>query len=195
VSSLAEPDRANPDHVGVLFVCTGNQCRSPMAASLLRARVASIRPLIEVASAGFIGDGFPAPPNAIDSMAEIGLDISGQRSRLVNPAMISSADLVIGMSRQHVLELAVMAPDAWGRSFGFRDLLRRADMAGPRRRDEDVAAWAQRLHAGRSRASLLQLPLSDDVDDPMGRSRGDFDATRDLLDRMTARLAHLLGSA
>lgn len=188
-------NNSRSDAIGVLFVCTGNQCRSPMAATLLRARLASSPEQIEVASAGFTGDGFPAPPPAIGSMAEIGLDMSGHRSRLVRPATVTSSDLVIGMTRQHVIDLAAMTPDGWKRCFTFPDLLRRAEAAGPRLPGQDLRAWAIGLHAGRSRMSLLALPLSDDVADPIGRRRREFDRTRDVLERMTARLAEMIRSA
>jgi protein-tyrosine phosphatase len=186
---------AGPGRTGVLFVCTGNQCRSPMAAALLRSHLGSLAPSIEVASAGLVSEGVPPPRPAIDSMAGIGVDISAHRSRMICPAMIADSDLVVGMARQHLMELAVTAPDSWHRCFGFRDLLRRAAPAGPRNRGEDVGSWALRLDAGRSRAELVDLPLSDDVPDPMGGPRWEFDRTRELLDGMTAQLAALLRPA
>ncbi|MEZ5138317.1 MAG: hypothetical protein R2711_06000 [Acidimicrobiales bacterium] len=46
-----------------MFVCTGNICRSPMAAALLRARLRDVAPEVEVASAGLLFDDRPAEPN------------------------------------------------------------------------------------------------------------------------------------
>ena len=181
--------------IGVLFVCTGNQCRSPMAAGLLQQGLTEKGATVVVDSAGFLGGGVPPPRHAVESMAAIGIDISAHRSRSVHPALVCRSELVIGMARQHVLGLSEMAPGWWERCFTFRDLLRRAASVGPRRPGDPIAAWADRLHAGRSLADLANLPLFDDVSDPVGGSRQDFDATRDVLDRMTSRLAGLLRSA
>jgi protein-tyrosine phosphatase len=188
-----EKDAVTP--IGVLFVCTGNQCRSPMAAGLLQHRLAERGETVVVDSAGFLGGGVAPPRHAVESMSDIGIDISGHGSRSVDPALISASEVVIGMTRQHVVGLSEMAPRSWERCFTFRDLLQRAVSVGPRRPQEPIAAWSGRLHAGRSLADLANLPLSDDVSDPVGGSRRDFDATREVLDRMTSELADLLRSA
>jgi protein-tyrosine-phosphatase len=179
----------------VLFVCTGNQCRSPMAAALLRRRVSPVRPPVAVASAGFVSAGVPAPPEVLAVMAALGLDLSDHRSRLVTPELVAAAGLVVAMARQHVLDLAVLIPDAWDRCFTFTDLLRRAELVGPRWPGEDLRRWAQRVSGDRTRASLVTLPISDDVPDPMGGYPKDYQRARDDLAVMTARLSALLSSA
>ncbi|MBM3957291.1 MAG: hypothetical protein FJ313_04485, partial [Gemmatimonadetes bacterium] len=71
----------------VLLVCTGNQCRSPMAEALLRRLAAtdSAAPLeIRVSSAGTAAPaGFPATQQAQEACAEEGIDLTGHRSRPV----------------------------------------------------------------------------------------------------------------
>lgn len=88
----------------VLFVCTGNTCRSPMAASLLERTLeqSGLRD-IEVLSAG-IGawEGAPASEGAYLVMLEDGLDLSAHRARLLTPELIESADLILTMSRSHL---------------------------------------------------------------------------------------------
>ncbi len=83
----------------VLFVCTGNTCRSPMAEYLFR-RMAGRRAVSM--SAGLTArDDSPASGNAAEAMREIGIDISAHRSRLVTPDLIHGADAVVAMGREH----------------------------------------------------------------------------------------------
>ena len=70
--------------VVILFVCTGNTCRSPMAAALLRHHL-GVDATIEVASVGTIGwNGYPATPHAVAVLAERGIDLSAHISRKIN---------------------------------------------------------------------------------------------------------------
>lgn len=84
----------------VLFVCTGNICRSPMAEALLRHQMAQEGlDDWEVASAGtWTMDGVPASRYAIEVMARRDLDLSLHRSREVNRRLLEEADLVLVMT-------------------------------------------------------------------------------------------------
>jgi protein-tyrosine-phosphatase len=179
----------------VLFVCTGNQCRSPMAAALLRHRLDQIDSPVTVGSAGFVSEGQPVPAEVRDTMWAVGLDLVDHRSRPVTPSMLLDADLVIGMARHHVIDLALLTPAAWDRCFTFADVLRRGKSAGPRRPSESVRRWAQRISGDRTRASLVGLPVSEDIPDPMGGRPRDYERARDDLAEMTARLAALVSPA
>ena len=175
----------------MLFVCTGNQCRSPMAEAMLRRAMADRGP-VEVASAGTAGDGTPPPEHAVAVMAEVGLDIAGRPSRRLSAADLADADLVIAMSRQHLVDVATVHPPAWDQAFTFSDLLKRGTAAGGRVPGESLAQWARRMSAGRTRSSVLSARSSGDVPDPMGGSVRDFEQTRDLLEEMVAQLAPYL---
>ena len=128
-------------------------------------------------------------------MRSLGLDLSQHRSRMVTADAVMAADLVIGMSRQHVVDLAVLAPGAWDRCFTFADALRRAESAGPRLRSEGVEQWVSRLHGDRTRSSLLMLPFSEDIPDPIGGRPQHYRRVRNDLAGLTARLAVLLSPA
>ncbi len=166
-----------------------------MAEALLRHRLSRHDDQVTVASAGFVSEGLPAPSEVVDAMSELGLDLSDHHSRLVTPAQVAGAGLVVAMARQHLIDLALLAPDAWVHCFTFADLIRRAGSAGPRRRSETVRQWAQRVSSDRTRASLVYLPVSEDVPDPMGGRPKDYEIARDDLAARTARLATLLSSA
>ena len=87
----------------VLFVCTGNICRSPLAASLLERAVQS-RGLtdVTVSSAGTgAWDGAPASEGAYLVALEGGLDLSGHRARLLTRELVEQADLILTMARHH----------------------------------------------------------------------------------------------
>ena len=98
----------------VVFVCTGNLCRSPMAEALLRARLARDEAQRDwrVGSAGvWTTDGRPASAYAIEEMAQRGIDLRAHRSRNVTPELMAEADLVLAMTRQHVEALSAAFPD------------------------------------------------------------------------------------
>ena len=88
----------------VLFVCTGNICRSPMAEVIAR-RLLEQRGVkgVEVSSAGTAAwDGAPASEGAYLVALEHGLDVSAHRARQITTDLIARADLVLGMSAHHV---------------------------------------------------------------------------------------------
>lgn len=94
-----------------LFVCTGNTCRSPMAAALF-SEIAAARGLPVIAdSAGLAADGSPASRNAIDVMAEEGIDISRHLSKQVTPALYDAAHVVAVMTDRHRLALIAAGAD------------------------------------------------------------------------------------
>jgi protein-tyrosine-phosphatase len=87
----------------VLFVCTGNICRSPLAQVLL-ARALAERGVsdVEVSSAGTgAWDGAPASEGAYLVALERGLDLSEHRARLLTRELVEAADLVFTMARHH----------------------------------------------------------------------------------------------
>jgi len=92
----------------VLFVCSGNTCRSPMAEVLLRRMLEEAgREDITVTSAGSAAiDGAPASEGAYLIALEQGLDLSSHRARLLTPNLIEGADLILTMSRGHLARVA-----------------------------------------------------------------------------------------
>jgi len=96
----------------ILFVCTGNICRSPMAEGLLRHMTAR-RGDVRVASAGLGAmDGQRPSLHAVEALAREGIDISGHRSQPVSAALLQRADFVFTMTRDHRDMLLLLFPEA-----------------------------------------------------------------------------------
>lgn len=98
----------------VLFVCTGNLCRSPMAEYLAQAELAALGARdVLVESAGTLGlDGSPAARPAVARLRGLGIDMSGHRARELTPQMLAEADLVVVMEKGHMADVLAMAPAA-----------------------------------------------------------------------------------
>src|SRR5437667_10397595 len=87
----------------ILFVCTGNICRSPLAAALLQRALAQ-RGIdgLEVASAGTgAWDGAPVSVGAYLVGLERGLDLSAHRARLLARALVAQAERMLAIARRH----------------------------------------------------------------------------------------------
>ena len=175
----------------ILVLCSANQCRSPMAEVLLTRHLSGSRTPVAVRSAGLFTEGEPASPEATSALAACGLDISGHRSHRVAGSDLAWADLVLGMSREHVRHAVVTAPGTWPRAFTLKELVRRGQEAGPRMPAEPFTGWLARVHAGRERVALLGDSPVDDVADPMGGPPQAYRDTVVLLDDLAGRLAAL----
>lgn len=97
----------------LLFVCTGNTCRSPLAEAIAR-REAIERGMMdfEVESAGTSAwDGSPASDGAWLVALERHLDLSGHRSRQLTPEIVVSADLILAMGPHHLEQLLALGAE------------------------------------------------------------------------------------
>ena len=96
----------------ILLVCTGNVCRSPMAAALLQHHLppdAGWR----AASAGTSAvDGEPASASAVAALAEEGVDLDTHRSRPLTLALVQEAQVIVALTRAHRDEILERFPEA-----------------------------------------------------------------------------------
>ena len=100
----------------LLFVCSGNLCRSPMAAGFAGA-IAQVRGIpVEIDSAGTLNlVDRPPPPNAIAVMRQRGISIEHHRSKGLTPQHIAWADHVLVMTLQHASAAHSLDPTAGGK--------------------------------------------------------------------------------
>lgn len=104
-TSLPDERLQQPDHkregLALLFVCTGNTCRSPMAAALFN-RYATDSGCRALSAGVAASDGFPASEQAVEVMRlQYGLDLAAHQSRAVTAGMVAQADLVLAMTEAH----------------------------------------------------------------------------------------------
>ena len=102
----------------IIFICTGNTCRSPMAEGLFRAHGGEEKTGLTAASAGlFTQDGMPASQNAIAAAAERGADITAHRSRMLTAEMANAARYLVCMTGAHYDRLCELFPDCADKVF------------------------------------------------------------------------------
>jgi protein-tyrosine phosphatase len=161
----------------LLFVCTGNVCRSPLAAQLAHAwATASLNgdaTQIHISSAGLSAPvDRPMDPYSAAALSRLGGDPTGTRARAFTAAMAQDADLVLTMTRRQRSQVLQLFPRGLRRTFTLleaADLVSLADLAGfehvplPDRARE----LAERLHAARTQRTA---PGVDDIEDPIGRA-------------------------
>lgn len=104
----------------ILFVCTGNLCRSPLAEGLFRAGAVRLPGVWSIDSAGIHAlDGQPPAPPAVAEAARHGVDIAALRARHFTPADFARFDCIVAMDRGHLDYLATLAPTTWSGRLGL----------------------------------------------------------------------------
>lgn len=167
----------------ILLVCTGNICRSPMAAGVL-SKLLLDRGIqdVQVESCGVSAwDGSPPTPEAVVAMREHDIDISSYRARRMNRRLIESADVIVGMASEHRDAARRLVPSASARAFTLKELVYLLDAAAPPTtnggtEEQRLQGWIE--HADAVRRGYPDLELTDeDVADPLGLGLETFRAS------------------
>jgi protein-tyrosine phosphatase len=162
-----------------------------MAAVMLAQRLDALGVDANVSSAGLLATGVPATALGIEVMAARQLDLTGHRSRRLEPTLVTGADLVLAMERAQLREVVLLAPAVRDRCFTLKELARRSDLVGPRFGDEPLRDWLARVSAGRAKSMLLGHDPADDIADPYGGARTDFERTASELEMLVDHVTRL----
>jgi len=142
----------------LVFVCTGNTCRSPLAEAIAR-RYAADRgwTQLDIGSAGVAaGGGTPASSGSIDAAEQIGLDLRGHTSTPLTADVVEASDLILTMSPHHLVRVVELGG-------GERATL--------------LSAFAE----GRENEDALDAPS---IPDPFGGPIEEYVRTRDRIDTL-----------
>lgn len=133
-----------PSVKSILFVCTGNTCRSPMAEAIFNVLSVQRGPYQEVNKSGlpvqikgssagiFAENGEAAAANAIDAVRSLfGADLSGHRSRRTTLEMIETNSLVFAVTREHAAILRRFFPGCSAKIFSFSEYLEKKSISMP----------------------------------------------------------------
>ncbi len=126
----------------VLFVCSGNSCRSPMAEGLLKAKVpADLEEKVVIKSAGTLGiEGAPATIFAIKVVQDLGSDISNHRSQGMTVELAQEADIIFAMARNHYNFLQAQFPECRENVFFLSRFDRASEEEGTESIDDPIGA-------------------------------------------------------
>jgi protein-tyrosine-phosphatase len=101
----------------ILFVCTGNTCRSPMAEALFRLRMGVDTDWKAVSAGLYAVRGDPASRYAVDAVREFGTDLTKHKSQPLTGQLVESADLIIAMTAAHRFHILEVFPEVGNRVF------------------------------------------------------------------------------
>ena len=98
----------------ILFVCSGNTCRSPLAEGIAKKLLGNVAGMeLEILSAGTSTvDGWPASEYSVDVARDHGIDITDHQSQFLNATLVREADLIVTMGSNHRETVLVINPDA-----------------------------------------------------------------------------------
>ena len=124
------------DEIRLLFVCSGNICRSPMAAGLADRAAMELGLDVDIRSAGTLGIvDRPADPKMVAVAREIGIDLTGHRSRALTEELVRWADRILVMELEHAEAVTALWDEAAPKVVQLGPLIGQAQI------DDPIGRW------------------------------------------------------
>lgn len=170
----------------VVFVCTGNQARSPLAEALFRRYANRVHTMVASYGTQDVG-AMPALPLAVEAARRLGIDLTAHRARAVRHARLESADLILGFEPFHVAAAVIDGRAPSSRTFLLGELVTLFDAPAfggdPYERARTLLADAD-VRRVRSRPD----PGAQVVEDPIGKPAEVMTRTGAEIDRLVRQL-------
>ena len=180
---------AGTETFSIVFVCTANRFRSPLAAAILTKELPGLP--VRIVSRGTLDvGGMPPLTQALEAAAQLGVDVSRHRARLLDSNDLIGVDLVIGFEGGH-LEAARKAGAPPEVAFGIEDaveLFERLD------RTPTLKKYPASLRHTVTAANRLRDPQGSlvEIEDPVGKPTKEAAAIASRIHSLSIRLARLL---
>lgn len=187
--------------LSVLFVCTGNICRSPLAEHLLRSQTRDISSFITVASAGTMPLlGGSIPPEILNYASTHDVVITDHHPRVITAGMLGNADVILTAERSHRSEVVSLVPRAANKTFtlnqfvrlaqAHEQLLQQGEIITPT--ISELSELVGEIADIRSLAPPPHNANDDDIDDPYLKSLTTYTQAGDSIFAATSAIADLL---
>ena len=158
------------DTFSIVFVCTGNRFRSPLAEAFVRRLTLGLPVTTESFGTLELEDA-PALPEALEIGLQCGLDLSSHRTRHVGHASLDQVDLVLGFDETHVRRAVVDAKAPRRRAFTLRGIARMLPAAEVFPQEDVILRARQALdQLEEMRGGEPESGRRDEMPDPFGRS-------------------------
>jgi protein-tyrosine phosphatase len=163
-----------------------------MAEAILRSELAERGVDWAIWSVGLLEAGHPMVEEALAALGPEGASMADHRSKTLVATDVREADIIFGMAREHVREVAVLVPESWARTFTLKEFVRRSETFPPWFPDQPFLSWLAAIHRGRERQDMQGDSAEDDVADPIGGMPSDFASTARLLRTLCTKVAERL---
>ncbi len=156
--------------LNIVFVCTGNRCRSPMAEAFVR--LSGLQLPVEVSSVGLLDVGRLGPPrDLLEVLGSFGVDLASHRARPLAGVDLSGADLVIGFEHAHIAAAVVEGNARHETVFLFKEIVRLLETVDTVESEDPVERARLALKSAAEQRESVGFVGKEDMADPFGGSR------------------------